>query len=64
MCQKQNLSHVNTISLLVCVSYIMHYHYKVMDGSSGGKMIVNSGKWPCGVCGKGVQANSIQCTVC
>ena len=21
---------------------------------SGGKMIVNSGKWPCGVCGKGV----------
>ena len=27
-------------------------------------MIVNSGKWPCGVCGKGVQANSGQCTVC
>ena len=27
---------------------------KVMVGSSGGKMIVNSGKWPCGVCGKGV----------
>ena len=25
---------------------------KVMDGSSGGKMIVNSGKWPCHVCGK------------
>ena len=24
---------------------------KVMVGSSGGKMIVNSGKWPCGVCG-------------
>ena len=23
---------------------------KVMVGSSGGKMIVNSGKWPCGVC--------------
>ena len=23
--------------------------YKVMVGSSGGKMIVNSGKWPCGV---------------
>ena len=22
---------------------------KVMVGSSGGKMIVNSGKWPCGV---------------
>ena len=37
---------------------------KVMVGSSGGKMIVNSGKWPCDVCGKGVQANSVQCTVC
>ena len=37
---------------------------KVMVGSSGGKMIINSGKWPCGVCGKGVQANSVQCTVC
>ena len=37
---------------------------KVMVGSRGGKMIVNSGKWPCGVCGKGVQANSVQCTVC
>ena len=37
---------------------------KVMDGISDGKMIVNSGKWPCGVCGKGVQANSVQCTVC
>ena len=38
--------------------------YKVMVGRSGGKMIVNSGKWPCGVYGKGVQANSVQCTVC
>ena len=37
---------------------------KVMVGSSGGKIIVNSRKWPCGVCGKGVQANSVQCTVC
>ena len=37
---------------------------KVMVGSSGGKMIVNSGKWPCGVCGKRVQVNSVQCTVC
>ena len=36
---------------------------KVMVGSSGGKMIVNSRKWPC-VCRKGVQANSVQCTVC
>ena len=25
---------------------------KVMVGSSGGKMIINSEKWPCGVCGK------------
>ena len=25
---------------------------KVMVGSSGGKMIVNSGKWPCSVVGK------------
>ena len=37
---------------------------KVMVGSSVGKIIVNSGKWPCGVCGKGVQANTVQCTVC
>ena len=37
---------------------------KVMVRSSGGKIIVNSGKWPCGVCGKGVQTNSVQCTVC
>ena len=37
---------------------------KVIVGSSVGKMIVNSGKWPCGVCEKGVQANSVQCTVC
>ena len=35
----------------------------VMVGSSGGKMIVNSGKWHCGVCVKGVHANSVQCTV-
>ena len=35
---------------------------KVMVGSSCGKMIVNSGK--CGVCGNGVQANSVQCTLC
>ena len=32
---------------------------KVMVGSSGGKMIVSSGKCLCGVCGKGVQANSV-----
>ena len=37
--------------------------YKIMVGSSGGKMIVNSRKWPCGVCRESVQANSIKCTV-
>ena len=37
---------------------------KVMVGSSGATMIVNSGKRPCGVCGKGVQENYVQCTVC
>ena len=37
---------------------------KVMVGGSGRKMIINSGKWPCGVCGKGVQANFVQYTVC
>ena len=26
-------------------------------------MIVNSGKWPCGVCGKRVQTNSVHYTV-
>ena len=36
---------------------------KVMVGSSGGMIIVNSGKWLCGVCGKGVQSSSVQCTV-
>ena len=35
---------------------------KVMVGSNGGKMIVNSGKLLCGVCGKGVQATSVHCT--
>ena len=39
---------------------------KVMVDRGGGKMIVNSGKWPCEVCGKGVQEfeNFVQCTVC
>ena len=37
---------------------------KVMFGRCGVKMIVNSGKWPCGVCGKGVQVNPVQCTLC
>ena len=38
--------------------------YKVMVGRSSGKMIVNSRKCPSGVCGKGVQENYVQCTVC
>ena len=33
---------------------------KVMVGSSGEEMIVNSGKWPCGVSGKGVQAQYVR----
>ena len=32
---------------------------KVIVGSCGGKMIVSSGKWPYGVCGKAMQANSV-----
>ena len=32
--------------------------------SSDGKIIVNSGKRLCGVCGKGVQENDVKCTVC
>ena len=30
---------------------------KIMVGSSGGMIIVNSGKWHCGVCGKRVQSD-------
>ena len=37
---------------------------KVMVGRSGGNMIVNSGKWPCGVYENGMQANSVKCIVC
>ena len=33
-----------------------------MVSRSCGNMTVNSGKWPCGVWVKGVQANSVQCT--
>ena len=36
----------------------------MMVGNSSGKMIENSRWWPCGVCGKGGQANSGKCTVC
>ena len=37
---------------------------EVMVGSSGGNMIVNSMKWPCAVCRKRVQANTVKCTSC
>ena len=37
---------------------------KVMKCGVGLKKTVDTGKYPCGVCGKGVKSNSIQCTVC
>ena len=38
---------------------------KVMVGSSGGKMIVNFGKWPCDACGaQYVQSGFTSSTVC
>lgn len=37
---------------------------KVMCCNVGTGQMENSGKWPCGVCRKGVGANSIVCTVC
>ena len=52
------------LSWLFIHIYVIMVMSKVMVGSSGGKMNVNSRKWPCGVYGKGVQANSVQCTVC
>ena len=30
----------------------------------GGGVVSEFGAWPCGVCGKGVAANSLQCTSC
>ena len=35
-----------------------------MVGISGGKMMINSGKYLCGVCGKGVHAISVTRTLC
>ena len=32
--------------------------------SNGKELKQERGKWPCGVCGKGVGCNSIQCTKC
>ena len=37
--------------------------YKRNSGKSGGE-IVKTGRWPCAVYGKGVGANSIQCSNC
>ena len=37
---------------------------KVMVGGAGLGVLPQSGAWPCGVCGKGVQNNSIQCRGC
>ena len=37
---------------------------KVMRCRDGAGQIVRAGKYPCGVCSKGVGANSIQCTSC
>jgi hypothetical protein len=37
---------------------------KVMCGNVGTWQMENSGKWPFGVCRKGVGANSIVCTAC
>ena len=37
---------------------------KVMVSRVSGGPMTSSGAWPCGVCGKGVAANSIQCTAC
>ena len=28
------------------------------------KEVQNTGRWPCGVCGRGVGRNSIQCPIC
>jgi len=28
------------------------------------KLMQKAGRWPCGVCGRGVGSNSIQCTSC
>ena len=37
---------------------------KVMRSGKSGGEIVKPGRWSCAVCGKGVGANSIQCTDC
>ena len=37
---------------------------KVMKCCDGAGLRERSGKFPCGVCGKGVGVNSIKCTLC
>ena len=37
---------------------------KIMIGGHSMGSVAESGAYPCGVCGKGVQANSILCTAC
>src|SRR5260221_13344322 len=37
---------------------------KIMVGGSGMGDVEESGKWHCGVCGKGVGSNSLQCMRC
>ena len=37
---------------------------KVMRSVKSGGEIVKTRRWPCALCGKGVGANSIQCTDC
>ena len=37
---------------------------KVMKCRVGLQKVVDSRKYPCGVCGQGVDANCIKCTLC
>ena len=37
---------------------------KLMKCGVGLQKVVDSRKYPCGVCGNGIEANSIQCTLC
>ena len=37
---------------------------KVMISGERQKLLHKAARWPCGVCGRGVGSNSIQCTSC
>ena len=37
---------------------------KVMISGDQQKVMQKAARWPCGVCGRGVDNNSIQCTSC